>query len=112
MSPYVDAIIGQAVCKVRRLVINQVRYQLPCDLIPKNDPDSWYLKADEMTDEQTYEFIKDKDIISTPFLIQLVAEVGLETLYDEDNVDAVSDYIVNHYDDCAELYQYLLMPGA
>lgn len=104
----IHSILNQAVIKAYKLVINQARYQLPSTLIPPNDPDSWYYKADEMTDNQTLEYLEGKSIISTASLIQLVAEMGLETLYSEDNVDAVSEYIIDHQDDCALLHQYLL----
>lgn len=105
---YIDRIWTEAVEKAQHLVINQARYQLPDVLIPTDDPDSWYIKADSMTDEQTWSFLRDKDIIKSHNLLQLVSEIGLATLYDEDNVDAIADYITQHKDDCAELYEFLL----
>lgn len=102
------SIEDEVIEKVSALVVNQARYQLPNYLIPENDPDGWYNKAETMTDAETYKYLEGKDILDRDNLLELVRGMGLATLYSEDNVDSVSEYIIDHQQDCHDLYQFLL----
>jgi len=102
-----NQITEEAVAKVRGYVINQARYQCPAGMYGDLWEDMCEV-ADDMTDEQTEEFLLERAILDDINLIKLVENITLAELYDEDGwVDDVANYIVDYKDDCLVLWNTL-----
>lgn len=88
-------------------VVNQARYEVKLGLFD-DIWDDMYTFADTMTDEDTFKFLKGKPILARDNLLELVATMGVTTLYDGDGwVDDVAEYIIKHADDCMDLWNHM-----
>ena len=105
-----DRIVDEAVGYARKMICNQAMYQLSTPAL-YDLWDEWHATVDSVdpqVHEEIAELIRHHPLCNYDDVVRLVADMTLETLYDNDNwVDPIADYIDEHNDKCQELVRLI-----
>lgn len=104
-------VLEQVVNHARKLIGNQALYQLSIpELLDRWD--DWYCHVDNFTPLQydwAHDLILQHPICDYNSVVDLVAEMTVEELFDDDNwVDPIADYISRRNDECEDIVRAII----
>lgn len=102
MSKILEEVLGTA----RENVLLQVRNMLPVDEPDQDEKYDWI--DEEMPVPMVESFLNDKPILNADNLTALVEKTGVLLMFsDDDWVEPVADYIVEHQQSCEEMWEFV-----